>query len=56
MSIELNKYKYIECIIIYHPPSYDVNADAEIFQISYRVLLQFIIHFRRDIRDDSSLH
>ena len=40
MTIELNKYKYIECIImkptgnIYHPPSHDVNARAEIFRIS----------------------
>ena len=40
MTIELNKYKYIECIImnptcnIHHHPSRDVNAEAEIFQIS----------------------
>ena len=36
MTIELNKYKYIECIImnptcnIYYHPSRDVNAEAEI--------------------------
>ena len=34
MGIELNNYKYIECIIIYHPPSHDVNTEAEIFRIS----------------------
>ena len=40
MSIELNNYTSIECIImnptcnIYHPPSHDVNAEAEIFRIS----------------------
>ena len=40
MTIELNKYKYIECITInptcniYHPPSHDINAEAEIFLIS----------------------
>ena len=55
MSIELNIYKYIECIYQISP-SHDVNAEAEIFRISWRLLLQFIIHFRRDIRDDSSLH
>ena len=34
MSIVLNKYKYNGCIIIYPPPSHDVNAEAEIIQIS----------------------
>ena len=41
MTIELNQYKYIECIImnptcniVYHPPSNEVSAEAEIFQIS----------------------
>ena len=34
MSIKLNKYKYIECLVTYHPPSHDVDAEAEIFRIS----------------------
>ena len=62
MSIDLNKYKYTECSImnptfnIYLPPSHHVNVEAEVFRISCRVLLQFFIDFRRDVKDNSSLH